>query len=102
MNENLKSKLMIIPNEPGCYMMKNKRGQIIYVGKAKNLKSRVNSYFTGSHDYKVTKMVSEIIDFEYIITSNEKEALLLEINLIKKYQPRYNAIFTDDKTCGGV
>ena len=98
MNENLKSKLMIIPNEPGCYMMKNKRGQIIYVGKAKNLKSRVNSYFTGSHDYKITKMVSEIIDFEYIITSNEKEALLLEINLIKKYQPRYNVIFTDDKT----
>ncbi len=98
MNQDLKSKLSILPGEPGCYLMKNKRNQIIYVGKAKNLKSRINQYFTGSHDYKVTKMVSEIVDFEYFITRNEKEALLLEINLIKKHQPRYNVIFTDDKT----
>ncbi len=98
MTELLKTKLAILPQEPGCYLMKNQAGKVIYVGKAKSLKQRVNQYFTGSHDYKVTKLVSEIVDFEYLLTKNEKEALLLEINLIKQYQPRYNVIFMDDKT----
>lgn len=98
MHEHLKEKLAILPQKPGCYLMKNKQGTIIYVGKAKVLKNRVNQYFTGSHDYKVQKMVSEIADFEYIITKSEKEALLLEINLIKEHKPRYNVIFMDDKT----
>lgn len=77
--------------------MKNVDGKIIYVGKAKSLKSRVNSYFTGAHDYKVTKMVSNIHDFDYIVTATEKESLILELNLIKKHQPQFNVIFMDDK-----
>lgn len=95
---NLKEKLLNLPKKPGCYQMKDSEGKIIYVGKAKNLYNRVNSYFRGSHDAKTTKLVSQIVDFEYIITSTETEALILEINLIKKYDPKYNILLTDDKT----
>ncbi len=97
-NEKLKAKLATLPLEPGCYMMKNEDGDIIYVGKAKKLRNRVNQYFIGAHDYKTTKLVSLIRDFEFIVTHSEKEALLLEINLIKKHRPRFNIIFMDDKT----
>ncbi|NLC54333.1 MAG: excinuclease ABC subunit C [Erysipelothrix sp.] len=97
MKNNIKIKITNLPDQPGCYLMKDKDGLIIYVGKAINLKSRVSSYFTGAHDYKVTKMVSLIADFDYIVTSSEKEALILELNLIKKHQPRFNVIFMDDK-----
>ncbi|MCD7894183.1 MAG: excinuclease ABC subunit UvrC [Erysipelotrichaceae bacterium] len=96
MNQNIKDKLTLLPLSPGCYLMKNKEGTIIYVGKAKKLKNRVNSYFVGVHNYKTTKLVSEIEDFEYIVTDSEKEALLLEINLIKDYQPQYNIMFMDN------
>ncbi len=96
MNELIKHKLSLLPSSPGCYLMKNKEGTIIYVGKAKKLKNRVTSYFTGTHNYKTTKLVSEINDFEYIVTDSEKEALLLEINLIKDYSPRYNIMFMDN------
>ena len=78
--------------------MKNKDGDIIYVGKAKKLKQRVRQYFVGAHDFKTTRLVSNIDDFEYIVTSSEKEALLLEINLIKKHTPPYNIMFMDDKS----
>ena len=98
MNETLKLKLANLPLEPGCYMMKDKHGEIIYVGKAKKLKNRVNSYFTGAHNFKTTKLVSQIVDFDIIVTSSEKEALLLEINLIKKHRPRFNIMFMDDKS----
>ena len=83
--------------KPGCYLMKNNEGTVIYVGKAKKLKNRVSSYFAGSHNYKTTKLVQEIDDFEYIVTDSEKEALLLEINLIKDYAPKYNISFMDNK-----
>ncbi len=96
--EDLKYKLQNLPLVPGCYLMKDKRGTIIYVGKAKKLKSRVNQYFAGAHDFKTTKLVSQIIDFDFIVTDTEKEALLLEINLIKKYRPRFNIMFMDDKS----
>ncbi|MBN2850797.1 MAG: excinuclease ABC subunit UvrC [Erysipelotrichaceae bacterium] len=95
---SLKDKLATLPGEPGCYLMKNKAGTIIYVGKAKKLKSRVNSYFVGAHDHKTTKLVSQIDDFDYFVTATEKESLLLEINLIKKYRPRFNIMFMDDKS----
>lgn len=98
MNETLKLKLSTLPMEPGCYLMKDQYGQIIYVGKAKKLKNRVNSYFTGAHNFKTTKLVSQIVDFDIIVTSSEKEALLLEINLIKKHRPRFNIMFMDDKS----
>ncbi len=98
MNEQLKLKLSTLPMEPGCYLMKNSHGEIIYVGKAKKLKNRVNSYFTGAHNFKTTKLVSQIVDFDIIVTSSEKEALLLEINLIKKHRPRFNIMFMDDKS----
>ena len=84
--------------EPGCYLMKDQQGQIIYVGKAKKLKNRVNDYFTGAHDYKTTKLVSLIHDFDIIVTDTEKESLILEINLIKKHRPRFNIMFMDDKS----
>ena len=87
MNERLQAKLATLPMSSGCYLMKDKNGTIIYVGKAKKLKNRVNQYFRGAHDYKTTKLVSNIVDFDYVVTSSEKEALLLEINLIKKYRP---------------
>ncbi len=96
MNNLIKDKLSLLPPTPGCYLMKDKDGTIIYVGKAKKLKSRVHSYFVGVHDYKTTKLVSEIVDFEYIVTDSEKEALLLEINLIKDYTPKYNIMFMDN------
>ena len=94
----LKEKLLLLPNKPGCYLMKDKNGVIIYVGKAKNLKNRVNSYFKSSHTGKTAVLVSNIVDFEYIITNLELEALLLEINLIKKHTPKYNVLLKDDKS----
>ena len=95
---DLKEKLLNLPKKPGSYQMKDKEGTIIYVGKAKNLYNRVNSYFRGAHDAKTSKMVSQIADFEYIVTSTETEAFILEINLIKKYDPKYNILLTDDKS----
>lgn len=94
----IEDKLAILPALPGCYLMKDKNGEIIYVGKAKKLKNRVRQYFHGAHDFKTTRLVSHIDDFEYIVTGSEKEALLLEINLIKKHTPQYNIMFMDDKT----
>jgi len=96
MNDLIRDKLSLLPSSPGCYLMKNKEGTIIYVGKAKKLKNRVHSYFVGVHNYKTTKLVSEIVDFDYIVTDSEKEALLLEINLIKDYAPQYNIMFMDN------
>ena len=93
----IKSKLELLPLKPGCYLMKDETGKVIYVGKAKKLKNRVSSYFNGTKYGKTKILVSNIRDFEYIVTSSEKEALLLEINLIKKYDPKYNIIFRDDK-----
>lgn len=98
MNDIIKNKLALLPDQPGCYLMKDRQGTIIYVGKAKVLKNRVRSYFTGSHDGKTQRLVSEIEDFEYIVTSSNIEALLLELNLIKKYDPKYNVMLKDDKT----
>lgn len=94
----LKEKLAQVPNLPGSYQMKNKHGVIIYVGKAKNLHRRVNSYFNRTQTGKTAKMVSEIADFSYIVTSSELEAFLLEINLIKQYDPKYNVLLKDDKS----
>ena len=94
----LKEKLKTLPKKPGVYLHKDKDGTVIYVGKAINLYNRVNSYFKGAHDYKTTKLVSNIVDFDYIVTKSEKEALILEYNLIKEYDPKYNIMLTDDKT----
>ncbi|MGJ9382998.1 excinuclease ABC subunit UvrC [Salipaludibacillus sp. CF4.18] len=96
--EELKEKIQLVPSQPGCYLMKNKHDTIIYVGKAKILRNRVRSYFRGTHDKKTQRLVSEITDFEYIVTSSDLEALILEQNLIKKYEPRYNVLLKDDKT----
>ncbi|WP_144557225.1 excinuclease ABC subunit UvrC [Bacillus pumilus] len=98
MNKLIKEKLSVLPDQPGCYLMKDRQNTVIYVGKAKVLKNRVRSYFTGSHDAKTQRLVSEIEDFEYIITSSNIEALILELNLIKKYDPKYNVMLKDDKT----
>lgn len=98
MNDLIKDKLEILPDLPGCYLMKDHNGTIIYVGKAKILKNRVRSYFTGSHNGKTQRLVSDIVDFEYIVTRSDVEALLLEINLIKKHDPKYNIMLKDDKT----
>ncbi len=98
MNDVIRNKLKLLPEKPGCYMMKNSNGVIIYVGKAKILKNRVKSYFTGSHNAKTTLLVSEIEDFEFIMTNSNLEAYLLEINLIKKHRPKYNISLMDDKT----
>ncbi|MFY8331469.1 excinuclease ABC subunit UvrC [Vagococcus carniphilus] len=98
MNEQIKNKLALLPDQPGCYLMKDKNKTIIYVGKAKILKNRVRSYFTGSHDTKTERLVSEIVDFEYIVTESNTEALLLEINLIQKNMPKYNIMLKDDKS----
>ncbi|WP_096189641.1 excinuclease ABC subunit UvrC [Evansella halocellulosilytica] len=95
---DLKEKISLVPAQPGCYLMKNKHDTIIYVGKAKRLRNRVRSYFSGSHDKKTQRLVSEIRDFEYIVTSSDIEALLLEQNLIKKHEPRYNVMLKDDKS----
>lgn len=97
-HEKLRDKLLNLPMKPGCYLMKNKDGVIIYVGKAKKLKNRVNSYFRGKHYGKTAKLVSEIDDFEYIVVNSEIESLILEINLIKKYDPKYNILLRDDKS----
>ena len=94
----IEKKLELLPDLPGSYQMKDKNGTIIYVGKAKNLKNRVRSYFHGAHNAKTTKLVSEIADFDYVITKSELEAFVLEINLIKQYDPKYNIMLTDDKT----
>lgn len=98
MNDLLKRKLEILPEKPGCYIMKDRQGTIIYVGKAKILKNRVRSYFTSSHDVKTQRLVMEIVDFEYIVTSSDIEALILEMNLIKKHTPKYNIMLKDDKS----
>ena len=98
MNNLIKSKLELLPTSPGCYIHKDKNGTIIYVGKAKNLRNRVRSYFHGSHDTKTEALVSEIVDFEFIVTESNIEALLLEINLIKENKPKYNIMLKDDKS----
>ncbi|MDR1522078.1 MAG: excinuclease ABC subunit UvrC [Streptococcaceae bacterium] len=98
MNMQIKEKLSLLPSNPGCYLMKDSFSTIIYVGKAKVLKNRVRSYFVGSHNTKTEHLISEIADFEIIVTESNIEALLLEINLIKKNQPKYNVMLRDDKT----
>ncbi|WP_105980110.1 excinuclease ABC subunit UvrC [Bacillus paralicheniformis] len=98
MNKKIKEKLALLPDQPGCYLMKDRQDTVIYVGKAKILKNRVRSYFSGSHDAKTQRLVSEIEDFEYIVTSSNIEALILEMNLIKKYDPKYNVMLKDDKS----
>ena len=97
-NQMMQHKLAVLPDQPGCYLMKDRQGTIIYVGKAKVLKNRVRSYFTGSHDTKTQRLVNEIEDFEYIVTSSDKEALILELTLIKKHDPKYNIRLKDNKT----
>ena len=94
----IKNKLKLLTSSPGCYLMKNKDGIIIYVGKAKNLKKRVSSYFRGKYTGKTAKLVGEIDDFEYITVNSELESLILELNLIKKYAPKYNILLKDDKS----
>ncbi|ALX48240.1 excinuclease ABC subunit UvrC [Lentibacillus amyloliquefaciens] len=98
MNQQLSEKLAVLPAQPGCYLMKDKNGTVIYVGKSKKLRNRVRSYFTGANDQKTQRLVREIQDFEYIVTSSEMEALILEMNLVKKYDPRYNVRLKDDKS----
>lgn len=100
MQSKIQEQLKLLPTNPGVYLMKNEQAKIIYVGKAINLKNRVKSYFQSSknHSPKVKSMVEKISDFEYIITANEIEALILECNLIKKYRPKYNISLRDDKT----
>ena len=98
MNDKIREKLNTLPDKPGSYQMLDSEGRIIYVGKAKNLKKRVRSYFIGAHNDKTTALVSKIDDFNYITTKNETEAYLLEISLIKEYEPFYNIALTDDKT----
>ncbi|ALS74334.1 excinuclease ABC subunit C [Planococcus rifietoensis] len=97
-SQMMQHKLAVLPDQPGCYLMKDRQGTIIYVGKAKVLKNRVRSYFTGSHDTKTQRLVNEIEDFEYIVTSSDKEALILELTLIKKHDPKYNIRLKDNKT----
>lgn len=94
----IKEKLKVLPAKPGCYLMKDKHGTVIYVGKSKMLRNRVRSYFIGAHDEKTQRLVMEIVDFEYIVTSSEIDALILEMNLIKKYNPKYNVMLKDDKS----
>lgn len=98
LSQNLQNKLDLLPDAPGCYIMKDENEQILYVGKAKILKNRVRSYFHGTHNEKTTRLVSHIRDFEFIVTNSEKESLLLEINLIKKYRPPYNIMLMDDSS----
>ncbi|MDY4788779.1 MAG: excinuclease ABC subunit UvrC [Bacilli bacterium] len=98
MNDNLKNKIANLPTNAGCYLMKNTNNEIIYVGKAKNLKNRVSQYFTRPHAGKTQKMVSEVNDFDLTLTSSEKEALILEINLIHLHNPKYNIALKDDKS----
>lgn len=96
--DRIKQKLSLVPNKPGCYLMKNKDNIIIYVGKAKKLKNRLSSYFRGTHTGKTAKLVSEIVDFEYIVVGSETESLILEQNLIKENDPKYNILLRDDKS----
>ncbi len=96
--KDFKEKLSLVPDKPGSYQMKNKDGLIIYVGKAKNLKNRLKSYFTGLKTGKTRMLVEDIDDFDYIVTKSELESLILEITLIKKYNPKYNILLKDDKT----
>jgi len=96
--DHIKQKLALVPNKPGCYLMKNKDNIIIYVGKAKKLKNRLSSYFRGTHTGKTAKLVSEIVDFEYIVVGSETESLILEQNLIKENDPKYNILLRDDKS----
>lgn len=96
--KHIHDKLSLVPELPGSYQMKNKDGIIIYVGKAKNLKRRVKSYFTGRVTGKTAMLVADIVDFDYIVTSSELESLILEITLIKKYDPKYNILLKDDKS----
>ena len=96
--KDFKEKLALIPNKPGSYQMKDKNGVIIYVGKAKNLHKRVSSYFNREQTGKTKKLVENIDDFEYIVTDSELESFILEINLIKKYDPKYNILLRDDKS----
>jgi len=98
MNRTISEKLAVLPAKPGCYLMRDRHGTVIYVGKSKTLRNRVRSYFTGAHDQKTQRLVQEIVDFEYVVTSSEMEALILEMNLIKKYDPRYNIMLKDDKS----
>ncbi|MFB4166650.1 excinuclease ABC subunit UvrC [Virgibacillus sp. JSM 102003] len=98
MNQQISEKLAVLPSQPGCYLMKDKNNTIIYVGKSKLLRNRVRSYFTGANDKKTQRLVLEIVDFEYIVTTSEIEALILEMNLIKKYDPKYNVLLKDDKS----
>ena len=93
-----KEELSLVPHMPGCYLMKNKDNVVIYVGKSKNLKNRLSSYFNREHTGKTMMLVREIDHFEYIVTNTEMESLLLEINLIKKYTPKYNILYRDDKS----
>lgn len=97
MNDKIRQKLKQLPDLPGCYLMKDSSGQIIYVGKAVNLKNRVRSYFRGAHDPKTERLVEKIADFETVIVKNEAEALILEANLIKEHDPHYNILMRDDK-----
>ena len=90
MNQTIKAKLELLPDSPGCYLHKDKNGTVIYVGKAKNLKNRVRSYFHGSHNTKTELLVSEIEDLEWIVVGSNIESLVLEINLIQRYKPKYN------------
>lgn len=94
----IKEKLALVPNKPGCYLMKNENNEIIYVGKAKKLKNRLSSYFRRTHTGKTAKLVSEIKDFEYVVVGSETESLILEINLIKEHDPKYNILLRDDKS----
>lgn len=96
--EHIKQKLSLVPQQPGCYLMKNQAGVVIYVGKAKKLKNRLSSYFRGTHTGKTARLVSEIVDFEYVVVTSETESLILELNLIKKYDPKYNILLRDDKS----
>src|SRR5690625_4911471 len=97
-NAKLKEKLAVLPAQPGCYLMKDKNQTVIYVGKSKSLRNRVRSYFTGANDRKTQRLVQEIVDFEYIVTSSEIDALILEMNLIKEHDPKYNVLLKDDKS----
>ena len=97
-NEKIKQKLAALDATPGVYLMKNKYNEVIYVGKAKKLDARVNQYFNRPHEFKTQKLVSEIDDFDFIITRSETDALLLEMNLIHKYDPRYNVMLKDNKS----
>lgn len=96
--KDFKEKLALVPTLPGSYQMKNKDGVIIYVGKAKNLQRRLRSYFTKNQTGKTKMLVEDVDDFEYIVTSSELESLILEITLIKKYDPKYNILLRDDKS----